>query len=187
MATFSLVASAWKSTRITLASMPVSTSSAAWKGSLVPFMKTRPCKLHNRVVHAALRDALIDAVAGKAGLKVGRAQHAAGAFVTAGGDGVEIVDQVALVPHVVAGGEHVGAHVEDLLGELRGQAEASGGIFGVDDGEVDRVRLADVADVLADDFASRAAEDVADKEDVQKQLLASSIMSDRLDKTMLSS
>jgi hypothetical protein len=30
------------------------------------------------------------------------------------------------------------------------------------------VRLAHVADVLADDAASRAAEDVADEEDVQK-------------------
>ncbi len=47
-------------------------------------------------------------------------------------------------------------------------AEAAGGVFDIDDGEVDVVRLAHVADVLAHDPASRAAEDVADEKDVQK-------------------
>ena len=134
---------------------------------MVPFMKTRPMQVDDRIVHAALRGSFIDAVAGNAGLEVGGAQDAAGAFVAVGGDRVEVVDQFALVPDVVAGGENVGAQVEDFLGNLRGDAEAAGGVFGVDDGEVDGVRLADVADVLADDFASRAAEDVADEKDVQ--------------------
>jgi hypothetical protein len=68
---------------------------------------------------------------------------------------------------VVAGGEDVGAEVEELVGDLRGEAEAAGGVLRVDDGELDVVGLADVADVLADDAAARAAEDVADEEDVQ--------------------
>jgi hypothetical protein len=64
---------------------------------------------------------------------------------------------------VVAGGEDVGAEVEELVGDLRGEAEAAGGVLRVDDGELDVVGLADVADVLADDAAARAAEDVADE------------------------
>jgi hypothetical protein len=87
--------------------------------------------------------------------------------MAAGWNRVEVVDQLALVPHMVAGGENIGAQVEELIGDLRGQAEASGGVFGVDDGEVDRVRLAHMADVLADDLSSRTAEDVADEENVQ--------------------
>ncbi len=145
--------------------MPASRSSAAWKGSLDAVHKDAAHQLDYRIVHAALRGSLVDAVAGNAGLKVGRAKHAAGAVIAIGRDGVHVVDQVALVPDVVAGSEHVGAQVENLLGDLRGQAKASGGVFGVDDGEVDRVRLADVADVLADDLSSRAAEDVADEEE----------------------
>ena len=64
---------------------------------------------------------------------------------------------------MVAGGQHVGAQVEEFFGNLRGHAEAAGGVLGVDDGEFDVVRLAHVADVLAHDPAPRAAEDVADE------------------------
>jgi len=64
---------------------------------------------------------------------------------------------------MVAGGEDVRAQLEKLVGNLRGQAEAAGGVLRVDDGELDAVGLADVADVLADDAAARAAEDVADE------------------------
>ena len=43
---------------------------------------------------------------------------------------------------------------------------SAGGVLGVNDGEVDGVGLAHMADVLADDLASRAAEDVADEQEV---------------------
>ena len=49
--------------------------------------------------------------------------------------------QLALVPDVVAGGEHVGAQVEEILGDLRRDAEAAGGVFGVDDDQFDLVCL----------------------------------------------
>ncbi len=45
MATFSLVASAWKSNTMTLALILESRSVAALKGSLVPLMKTLPIRL----------------------------------------------------------------------------------------------------------------------------------------------
>ena len=96
---------------------------AAWKGSLVPLMKTRPIRLSDRVGQTLARAvgdcAFVDAVAGEAGLHVGGAEHAARAFVALGGDGAQVVDQLALVPDVIAGGHHVGAEFEEVFGDLR--------------------------------------------------------------------
>ncbi len=64
---------------------------------------------------------------------------------------------------MVAGGEDVGAQVEQFFGDLGSHAEAAGGVLGIDDGELDVVGLAHVADVFAHDLASCAAEDVADE------------------------
>ena len=86
--------------------------------------------------------------------------------VAGGGDGVEVVDEFALVPDVVAGGEDVGAEVEEVVGNLRSDAEAAGGVFAVDDDELGLVGLAQVTDVRLEDAAARAAKDVADEEDV---------------------
>ena len=128
-------------------------------------------ELDHRVGNAALRGSLIDAPAGNAGLEIGGTQDSPPALVALGGRGVHRVDQLALVPDVIAGGQHVRAQVEKLLGQRRRNAEAAGGVFGVDDDEFDVVRFTEMADVLAHDAASRAAEDVADEEDVQIQLL----------------
>jgi hypothetical protein len=69
---------------------------------------------------------------------------------------------------VIAGGQHVCAEVEDVFADLRRDTEAAGGILYVYDCQLHVVRLADVADVLADNAASRAAEDVTDEKNVQK-------------------
>jgi hypothetical protein len=68
---------------------------------------------------------------------------------------------------MIAGSEDVGAHVEELVGDAGGEAEPAGGVFSIDDHEVDRAAGDDVAEVLADDAAARAAEDIADKEYAQ--------------------
>ena len=106
----------------------------------------------------------IDAVAGQrpAADSPDAARGGARSWLSAG-DGVQVVDQLALVPDVVAGGQHVRAQIEELFGDLRRQAKAAGGVFRIDDGQLDVVRLAQVADVLAHDPAPRAAEDVADE------------------------
>ena len=124
-------------------------------------------EIDDGIGHAGLRGSLEDAIAGKAGLEVGRAQDAAGAILAIGRHGVQIVDQLALVPDVIAGGEHVRAQVEEVFGDLRGDAEAAGGVLSIDDDEFDVVGLTDMPDVLADDLSSRAAEDIADEENVQ--------------------
>ena len=112
-----------------------------------------------------------DAIAGESRLHICGPEDAAGTLLAVGWGG-EVVEQLALVPHVIAGGHDVGAEVEELIGDLGGYAKAAGGVFDVHDGEVDFVGLAQMADVLAHDAASRAAEDVADEEDVQEQLPA---------------
>ena len=67
---------------------------------------------------------------------------------------------------MVAGGDDVSAEVEELFGERGRDAEAAGGVFAVDDEEVDGVGGDDVGEVLADDVAAGRAEDVADEENV---------------------
>jgi hypothetical protein len=112
-----------------------------------------------------------NAIAGESGLHICRAEDAAWTFLAVGWRG-EVVEQFSFVPHVIAGGHDVGTEVEELIGDLRGHAEAASGVFDIHDGEVDFVGLAQMADVLAHNSASRAAEDVADEEDVQEQLPA---------------
>ena len=54
-----------------------------------------------------------------------------------GGDRLHVFDDFFLVPDVVAGGEHVGAEVEEFVGGSGGDAEAAGGVFGIDDDQID--------------------------------------------------
>ena len=73
-----------------------------------------------------------------------------------GGDG-HVLEDLFLVPDVVAGGDDVGAEVEELFGDGGRDAEAAGGVFAVDDEEVDGVGFEDVREVLADDVAAGAS------------------------------
>ena len=119
-------------------------------------------KVHDGVLLAGGKLALVDAEAGSSGGVVGGAQDAAAAVVGVGGDG-HVLEDLALVPDVVAGGDDMGSHVEDLFGEGRGDAEAACGVFAVDDEEVDGVGFDDVGKVLAYDVAAGGAENVADE------------------------
>ena len=109
--------------------------------------------------------ALVEAEAGGADGVVGGAEDAAAALVRVGGDG-HVLEDLFLVPDVVAGGDDVGAEVEELFGDGGRDAEAAGGVFAVDDEEVDGVGFEDVGEVFADDVAAGGAEDVADEEDI---------------------
>ena len=85
--------------------------------------------------------------------------------VGVGGDG-HVLEDLFFVPDVVAGGDDVGAEVEELFGDGGREAEASGGVFAVDDEEIDGVGFKDVGEMFADDVAAGGAEDIADKEDI---------------------
>jgi hypothetical protein len=85
--------------------------------------------------------------------------------VRVGGDG-HVLEDLFFVPDVVAGGDDVGAEVEELFRDGRGEAEASGGVLAVDDKEIDGVGFKDVGKVFADDVAAGGAKDIADEEDI---------------------
>ena len=122
-------------------------------------------KVDDGVALASRQLALIDTEARSANSVVGRAQDAAAANVGFGGDG-HVLEDLALVPDVVAGGDDMGAEVEEFFCDGGGDAEAAGGVFAVDDEEVDGVGFKDVRKVFADDVAPSGAENIADKEDI---------------------
>ena len=115
--------------------------------------------------------ALVEAETGRAGGVVGGAEDASAAVVGVRGHG-HVVEDLALVPDVVAGGDDMGAEVEELFGKGWGDAEAAGGVLAVDDEEVDGVRFEDVGEVFADDMTTGGAEDVSDEEDVHFRRVA---------------
>jgi hypothetical protein len=67
---------------------------------------------------------------------------------------------------VVAGGDDVRAKVKELLGERGRDAETAGGVFAIDDEEVDGVGFENVGEVFTNDVAAGGAEDVADEENI---------------------
>ena len=172
MATFSLVASAWKSTKITLAVILSEQVVGGVERIVGAAHEDLAHEVQDRVrqAHAGPRGngSFVDAMTGQAGLHIRGSQDAACPIVAVGRDRGEVVEKLALVPDMIAGGHHVGAEVEQFVGDLRGHAKAAGGVLDVHDGQIDLVGLADVANVLTDDPAPRAAEDVADEEDVQR-------------------
>jgi hypothetical protein len=95
-------------------------------------------------------------------------QHPPGTIVAVLGHGLHILDNLALVPDVVAGGEDVGALVEELVGNARRQAKPAGRIFRVHHHQVDAPLLDQRDEVLAYDTPSGLAKDITDKENTQK-------------------
>ena len=67
---------------------------------------------------------------------------------------------------MVTGGDYVGSEIEELFGDGGGDAEAAGGVFAVDDEEIDGVGFQDVGEMFADDVAAGRTEDIADEKDV---------------------
>ena len=146
-------------------------SSALRKGSSQEDMKTRPWRFMTAYFVPLPQLALVDAEAGGADGVVGGAEDAAAADVGVGRDR-HVLEDLFLVPDVVAGGDDVRAEVEELFGDGGRDAEAAGGVFAVDDEEVDGVGFEDVGKVLADDVAAGRAEDVADEENVHLMSLS---------------
>ena len=52
---------------------------------------------------------------------------------------LEVIDDLALVPNVIAGSEHVDAEVEEFFGDLTGDAEAGRGVLSVGDDQINRM------------------------------------------------
>ena len=72
--------------------------------------------------------------------------------------------RLALIEHVVAGGHHVGAGVEQLGQDLLGDAETAGGVLAIDHDEIERVALAQAsAEPRSTAVAAGPADHVAEK------------------------
>jgi hypothetical protein len=77
---------------------------------------------------------------------------------------------------VIAGGNDVGAEVEELFCDGGRDAEAAGRVFAVDDEEIDGVGFKDVGEMFADDVAAGGAKDIADKEDIHWKSLHGGVL-----------
>ena len=122
-------------------------------------------QVHDGVGLACGEFALVDAEAGGADGVVRGAEDAAASDMGICGDG-HVFEDLFFVPDVVAGGDDVGAEVEELVGDGGRDAEAASGVLTVDDEEVDGVGFEDVGEVFADDVAAGGAKDIADEKDI---------------------
>ena len=112
----------------------------------------------------------VDTEARSADGVVGGTDDAAAADVGIGRDG-HVFKDLFFVPDVVAGGDDVGAEIEEFFSDGRCDAEAAGCIFAVDDEEIDGVGLEDVGQMFTNDMAAGGAEDVTDEEDIHCEIL----------------
>ena len=104
IATFSLVTSAWKSTTTQSASIRSRIASTSWNGEPRDLQADRAAEVDHADPHAAGLDHGV-AAAGVRVRVVGGPDHPVGA--------VEVVVDLAVAVDVVAGGDHVGAGVEE--------------------------------------------------------------------------
>ena len=52
---------------------------------------------------------------------------------------VEVGNDVFLVPHMIAGGNGIGASIEEFVADFRRNTEPAGRVLAVDDHEIDRI------------------------------------------------
>src|SRR5215510_2110092 len=123
-------------------------------------------QVDDRILLAGFGCAFEYAHAGNAVRVVGGPQHAAGAGAGIPVGRIEVLDDLALVPDVVPGGQHVTAQIEEVFGDGRGQTKSAGSIFRIGDHQIDLVGLDQMRHMVVDDLASSAAEDVADEENL---------------------
>ena len=122
-------------------------------------------EIHHSVGLARGEFALIEAEAGGADRVVGGAQDTAATSVGVGGYS-HVFEDLFFVPDVIASGDDVRTEVEEFFGDGGREAEAAGGVFSVDDEEIDGVGFKDVREVFADDVTAGGTENIADKKDI---------------------
>jgi hypothetical protein len=81
---------------------------------------------------------------------------------------LEVFDDFAFIPDVVASGHHVDAEIEKLFGQRGRNAEAGRRIFAVGDYQIYRVLLAQFREAIFHDRAAGTAKNVSDKKNFQK-------------------
>ena len=117
-----------------------------------------PHHLHHRHVHS--RRGLPDH-ASLAGIRLRIIRGANHVLVV-----LVIVDEILLVPDVIARGIGVDRKLRQLMHDRLGDAETARGVLDVDDREVDLLAIDDMIQLLMQRLAARLADDVTDVEDV---------------------
>ena len=141
------------STRITLACDLLEQFVGKAKRVVVVGHEHAALKVDDAIGDTAARVALVPAEARRSRRIVCRPQDAPGQRRLISVGRVHVVDDLALVPDVIAGGDDINAEFEQLFGYLRCDAEAAGGVFAVGDGEVDAVLLLQFRQTLVNDGA----------------------------------
>src|SRR5579883_1313824 len=75
----------------------------------------------------------------------------------------QVIEDLLLIPDVVAGREHVDPHGEEILGDRRRQPEPARRILGVGDRQVDLIAALDILQMIRHDAPPRRPENVADE------------------------
>ena len=127
-------------------------------------------EIHDGVGLAGGELALVDAESWCAYSVVGWTKDATAADVGVGWDG-QVFEDFFFVPDMVAGGDDVGAEIEEFFCDGGSDAEAASSVFAVDDKEIDGIGLEDVGQMFAHNVAAGGAKDVADKEDIHCEIL----------------
>src|SRR6202035_1218344 len=102
---------------------------------------------------------LIQAPAGQIRGIIRGTKDAAGGAVTVGFNHLEVIQNFALVPDMVAGGDHMDVQLKQFLGESGRDAETGGRVLPVGDDEVDGLVADSARQPVFDDGASGASED----------------------------
>ena len=121
-----------------------------------------PLQVHHSVGNLSFA-ALIHAPAGHVGRIIRGTQDPARRTVPISFNHLEIVHNLALVPDVIAGRNHVDIQFEQLLGECGSNAEPSRRVFTVGDDQIDRVIADNTGKAVFDDRSPGTPEDVANE------------------------
>jgi hypothetical protein len=95
--------------------------------------------------------------------------------VRVGGD-VNVLEDLLFVPYVVTSGDYLSAEVEELFSDGRRQAEPTGGVFAIDDEEIDGVGLQQVGQVLVHNVPAGGPKYVAYKQNLHCMSLYGSLI-----------
>ena len=85
---------------------------------------------------------------------------------------LEVFDDLAFIPDVIAGSHHVDAQIEELFGQRRRDAESGGSIFAVGNDEIDGVLLAQFREAIFYDRPAGAPKNVTDKKNFQDSMVS---------------
>src|SRR3981081_332743 len=77
---------------------------------------------------------------------------------------LEVVEDLALVPNVIAGSDDVNIEFEQLFGQRRRNAETRGRILSIRNDDINRLVADNSRQPILDDQPSRPSKNVADKE-----------------------